>query len=150
MVAIARDQQALKDLATGHERVRPLAVDATTPNSPAAVLTDHHPDVLVLVAGITPTIAPINELSWTEFSATWETDVKLTHVWLSAALNAPMRPGSRVIVISSGASLIGSPRSGGYPGAKAMQRFMAAEAQVDPTYVGSGSPSPRSSPNSPR
>ncbi|MEU6586523.1 SDR family oxidoreductase [Nocardia sp. NPDC046763] len=138
VVAIARDRHALEDLAADHDLVRPLALDATTPNSPAAVITDQHPDVLVLVAGITPPIAPINELSWTEFSATWETDVKLTHVWLSAALNAPMRPGSRVIVISSGASLIGSPRAGGYSGAKAMQRFMAADAQVESDLRGLG------------
>ena len=138
VVAIARDRRALADLAAGRDRVRPLAMDATTPDSPSAVITDHHPDVLVLVAGITPPIAPINELSWTEFSATWETDVKLTHLWLSAALNAPMRPGSRVIVISSGASLNGSPRSGGYPGAKAMQRFMAADAQVESDLRGLG------------
>ena len=138
VVAIARDQRALEDLAAGHDRVRPLAMDATAPDSPAAVITDHHADVLVLVAGVTPPTAPINELSWTEFSATWETDVKLTHVWLSAALNAPMRPGSRVIVISSGASLNGSPRSGGYSGAKAMQRFMAADAQVESDLRGLG------------
>jgi NAD(P)-dependent dehydrogenase (short-subunit alcohol dehydrogenase family) len=138
VVAIARDQRALEDLAAGNDRVRPLAMDATTPNSPDAVITDHHPDVLILVAGITPPIAPINKLSWTEFSATWETDVKLTHVWLSAALNAPLRPGSRVIVISSGAALNGSPRSGGYPGAKAMQRFMAADAQVESDLRGLG------------
>ncbi|MBU3067056.1 SDR family oxidoreductase [Nocardia sp. NEAU-G5] len=138
VIAIARDQRALEDLAAGHDRVRPLAMDVTAPNSPDAVITDQQPDVLVLVAGITPPIAPINELSWTEFSATWETDVKLTHVWLSAALNAPMRPGSRVIVISSGASLNGSPRAGGYSGAKAMQRFMAADAQVESDLRGLG------------
>jgi len=138
VIAVARDQRALEDLAAGHDRVRPLVIDATTPHSPNAVITDHHPDVLVLVAGITPPIAPIHELSWTDFSATWETDVKLTHVWLSAALTAPMRPGSRVIVISSCASLAGSPRSGGYSGAKAMQRFMAADAQVESDLRGLG------------
>lgn len=131
VLAIARGVRALADLAARYDRVQPLAVDATAPSSPDAVFTDHQPDVLVLVAGIAPPIAPINELSWTEFSATWETDVKLTHVWLSAALNTPMQPGSRVIVISSGAALGGSPRSGGYTGAKAMQRFMAADAQVE-------------------
>ncbi|WP_331722904.1 SDR family oxidoreductase [Nocardia sp. NBC_00511] len=138
VVAIARDQRALADLAAGHDRIRPLAMDATAPHSPDAVIVDRHPDVLVLVAGVTPPIAPINELKWTEFSATWETDVKLTHVWLSAALNAPMRPGSRVIVISSGASLNGSPRAGGYSGAKAMQRFMAADAQSESDLRGLG------------
>jgi NAD(P)-dependent dehydrogenase (short-subunit alcohol dehydrogenase family) len=138
VVAVARDQRALEDLAARYERVRPIALDDTTPDSPDAVISDHQPDVLVLVAGITPPIAPIHELSWTEFSATWETDVKLTHLWLSAALTTPMRPGSRVIVISSGASLNGSPRAGGYAGAKAMQRFMAADAQVESDLRGLG------------
>ena len=138
VVAVARDQRALEDLASRYATVRPVAVDATQPGSPDAVITEHQPDVLVLVAGITPPIAPIHELSWTEFSATWETDVKLTHLWLSTALTTPMRPGSRVIVISSGASLSGSPRSGGYPGAKAMQRFMATDAQVESDLRGLG------------
>jgi NAD(P)-dependent dehydrogenase (short-subunit alcohol dehydrogenase family) len=139
VVAVARNQRALEDLAARYATVRPIAVDATQPGSPDAVITvDHQPDVLVLVAGITPPIAPIHELSWTEFSATWETDVKLTHLWLSTALTTPMRPGSRVIVISSGASLNGSPRAGGYSGAKAMQRFMATDAQVESDLRGLG------------
>ena len=122
--------RARADLAARQLGVRPIAVDATTPGSPGPIITDHQPDVLVLVAGIIPPIGPIHELNWTEFSATWETDVKLAHLWLSTALTTPMRPGSRVIVISSGASLHGSPRSGGYAGAKATQRFMATDAQV--------------------
>jgi len=138
VVAVARDQRALEDLAARQLGVRPIAVDATTPGSPGAIITGHQPDVLVLVAGITPPIGPIHELNWAEFSATWETDVKLAHLWLSAALTTPMRPGSRVIVISSGASLSGSPRSGGYAGAKAMQRFMATDAQVESDLRGLG------------
>jgi NAD(P)-dependent dehydrogenase (short-subunit alcohol dehydrogenase family) len=37
--------------------------------------------------------------------------------------------GSRVIVISSGASVAGSPLSGGYAGAKATQRFITGYAR---------------------
>lgn len=138
VVAVARDQRALADLVARYATVRPVAVDATQPGSAHAVMTAHQPDVIVLVAGVTPPIAPIHEMTWTEFSATWETDVKLTHVWLTTALTTPMRPGSRVIVISSGAAFGGSPRSGGYSGAKAMQRYMAADAQVESDLRGLG------------
>jgi NAD(P)-dependent dehydrogenase (short-subunit alcohol dehydrogenase family) len=41
----------------------------------------------------------------------------------------PLRPGSRVIVFSSGAAVMGSPLSGGYAGAKATQRFLTTYAQ---------------------
>lgn len=36
VVAVARDQRALEDLAARHERVRPIILDATTPDSPDA------------------------------------------------------------------------------------------------------------------
>jgi hypothetical protein len=48
--------------------------------------------------------------------------------WLQAALNQPLKPGSRVLVVSSGAAENGSPMSGGYGGAKRMLWFMAKYA----------------------
>jgi len=67
-------------------------------------------------------------LSWADFTATWETDVKAGLYWLQAALNLPLKPGSRVLVGSSGAAENGSPLSGGYAGAKRMLWFMAKYA----------------------
>src|SRR6267142_1302482 len=57
-----------------------------------------------------------------------ETDVKAGLYWLQAALNLPLKPGSRVLVGSSGAAQNGSPLSGGYGGAKRMLWFMAQYA----------------------
>src|SRR6267142_3595071 len=57
-----------------------------------------------------------------------ETDVKAGFYWLQAALNLPLKPGSRVLVGSSGAAQNGSPLSGGYGGAKRMLWFMAQYA----------------------
>src|SRR5438105_313295 len=51
--------------------------------------------------------------------------------WLREALLKPLPPGSRVVVVSSGAAINGSPASGGYAGAKATQRFIAAYAQEE-------------------
>jgi 3-oxoacyl-[acyl-carrier protein] reductase len=48
---------------------------------------------------------------------------------------ARLRPGSRVVVFSSGAALGGSPLSGGYAGAKATQRFIAAYESRTLAYI---------------
>jgi NAD(P)-dependent dehydrogenase (short-subunit alcohol dehydrogenase family) len=55
---------------------------------------------------------------------------------LHEALLKPLRPGSRVVVISSGAAVAGSPLSGGYAGAKATQRFITAYAQEEASRSG--------------
>jgi len=52
------------------------------------------------------------------------------------ALLKPLRPGSRVVVISSGAAVQGSPLSGGYAGAKATQRFIAGYARDEAQRAG--------------
>ena len=58
-------------------------------------------------------------------------DVKIAFTWLRQSLLKPLPPGSRVVVVSSGAAVAGSPVSGGYAGAKATQRFVAAYAQEE-------------------
>src|SRR5204862_8112662 len=46
-----------------------------------------------------------------------------------AALARPLRAGSTVVILSSGAGLHGSPLSGGYAGAKRTQMFIAEYLQ---------------------
>jgi NAD(P)-dependent dehydrogenase (short-subunit alcohol dehydrogenase family) len=82
----------------------------------------------VLNAGAIPRMGRLDQLSWADFSATWETDVKAGFHWMQAALKLPLKPGSRVLVGSSGAAENGSPLSGGYAGAKRMLWFMAKYA----------------------
>jgi NADP-dependent 3-hydroxy acid dehydrogenase YdfG len=82
----------------------------------------------VLNAGTPPRMGSLDQLSWADFSATWETDVKAGLYWIQAALNLPLKPGARVLVGSSGAARQGSPLSGGYAGAKRMLWFMAGYA----------------------
>ena len=74
---------------------------------------------------------PLQQQTWESFSIDWHTDVKISCHWLRQALLAPLRPGSRVVVVSSGVALAGSPLSGGYAGAKATQRFLTAYAQQE-------------------
>ncbi|MEU0093380.1 SDR family oxidoreductase [Kribbella sp. NPDC006257] len=109
------------------------AGDATVP---ARLLDRYEPDVVVLVAGASPHMRPLQEQTWETFSVNWETDVRVTFGWLREILLKPLRPGSKVIVVSSGAALAGSPLSGGYAGAKATQRFITSYAQDEASRAG--------------
>jgi NAD(P)-dependent dehydrogenase (short-subunit alcohol dehydrogenase family) len=80
---------------------------------------------VALIAGAAPLARPLQHQTWETFSVNWNTDVRITFNWLREALLLPLHPGSRIIVMSSGAALRGSPLSGGYAGAKATQRFIA-------------------------
>src|SRR5262249_28451764 len=75
-----------------------------------------------------PLMRPLHLHTWGSFSANWETDTKATFVWIRDALLLPLKPGSHIIVVSSGAAIQGSPLSGGYAGAKRTQWFIAEYA----------------------
>ena len=111
------------------EEVQTVVADATDASAAGRLIDRYRPRNLVLVAGATPLVRPIQRHTWETFSANWETDVRMTFHWVREALLTPLAPGGRVVVMSSGAALQGSPLSGGYAGAKATQRFIAAYAQ---------------------
>ena len=67
--------------------------------------------------------------TWESFSEPWNVDVKIAFQVGQTAIRRPLRPGSQVILLSSGAGLGGSPLSGGYAGAKRMQMFLAGYLQ---------------------
>jgi NAD(P)-dependent dehydrogenase (short-subunit alcohol dehydrogenase family) len=103
-----------------------------------SLLDRYQPQNLILVAGAPPPMRPLQHQTWETFSVNWHTDVKISFHWLRQALVAPLPSGSRVVVVSSGAALAGSPLSGGYAGAKATQRFLTAYAQDEATRAGLG------------
>ena len=127
VTVVARDAVAL---AAVHARlgVTTIAADVTEKAAAQRILGQTRPDILVLNAGTPPRMARFDQTSWADFTATWETDVKAGLYWLQAALNLPLKPGSRVLVGSSGAAQNGSPLSGGYAGAKRMLWLMAKYA----------------------
>src|ERR687887_2342500 len=106
-------------VAAGRER------DATDPAHVSALLDEADPDLVVVAAGTRPRMASIEEQSWESFSVTWNVDVRIAFEVGRAALARPLRPGSTVLIVSSGAGLNGSPMSGGYAGAKRTQMFLA-------------------------
>lgn len=127
VTVVARDADAL---AAVHARlgVATIAADVTDERAAHRILAEVGPDILVLNAGAKPPMGRLDQISWTDFTATWETDVKAGLYWLQAALRAPLKRGSRVLVVSSGAAQNGSPLSGGYAGAKRMLWTMAKYA----------------------
>jgi NAD(P)-dependent dehydrogenase (short-subunit alcohol dehydrogenase family) len=110
-------------VASGSER------DATDPSEVAALLDEADPDLVVVAAGARPLMTSIEEQTWESFSAPWNVDVKIAFEVGRAVLARPLRPGSTVVIVSSGAGLEGSPRSGGYAGAKRTQMFLAGYLQ---------------------
>ncbi|TPJ35377.1 SDR family oxidoreductase [Mesorhizobium sp. B2-5-13] len=139
VLAVARGADALKELSWEASGVRTLAADATREAAPEAVFAALEPDVLVICAGAFAPSAPIQDQSWDEFSANWEMDVKASFLFCRAALRGGLKPGSRVVLISSGAAFSGGPpNSGGYSGAKRMQLFLAAHSQKEADRLGLG------------
>jgi NAD(P)-dependent dehydrogenase (short-subunit alcohol dehydrogenase family) len=127
VTVVARGTEALAAV-RARLGVETISADVTDQAAANRILTDIQPDILALNAGATPRMGRLDQLSWQDFSVPWETDVKAGFYWLQAALNLPLKPGSRVLVGSSGAAVTGSQMSGGYGGSKRMLWFMAKYA----------------------
>jgi len=131
VLAVARREDVLLQLAREVTGIEVFSVDATDEDAPSKVFELVQPDILVLCAGAIPPATPLQQLSWQEFAVNWETDVKIAFHFLKSALSQPLPAGTTIIVISSGAALAGSPISGGYAGSKRTQMFMANYAQKE-------------------
>jgi NAD(P)-dependent dehydrogenase (short-subunit alcohol dehydrogenase family) len=127
VTVVARQSDALEAVRT-RLGVATIAADIRDEAAAHRILADVRPDILALNAGAKPPMGRLDQISWADFTAIWEHDVKAGLHWLQGALNLPLNPGSRVLVVSSGAAVDGSPMSGGYGGAKRMLWFMAKYA----------------------
>ena len=127
VTVVARDQAALVAV---EQRLGAAVIPTDVTDEVAAqrILADVRPEILVLNAGAPPRMGRLDQLSWADFTAPWDTDVKAGLYWMQAALNLPLVPGARVLVGSSGAAQQGSPLSGGYAGAKRTLWLMAQYA----------------------
>ena len=125
VTVVARGADALRSV-SARLGVATIAADIADETAAHRIIAEVHPDILVLNAGAKPRMGRLDQMSWADFTATWDTDVKAGLYWLQAALNLPLKPGSRVLVGSSGAAVNGSPMSGGY--AKRMLWIMAKYA----------------------
>jgi len=104
VTVVARGADALASV-RARLGVATISADVTQEAAAHRILAEVRPDILALNAGTTPRMGRLDQLSWADFSAPWETDVKAGLYWLQAALNLPLQPGSRVLVVSSGAAV---------------------------------------------
>jgi NAD(P)-dependent dehydrogenase (short-subunit alcohol dehydrogenase family) len=138
VLAVARQEAPLRQLADEVPSVEILAQDATEEGAPAKVFDVLTPNILILGGGVFPPAAPIQEQSWRQFSANWENDVKIAFNFCKAALSRPLPTDASVVLLSSCAALAGSPLSGGYAGAKRTQIFIANYSQKESDRLGLG------------
>jgi NAD(P)-dependent dehydrogenase (short-subunit alcohol dehydrogenase family) len=130
--AVGRNATTLERVrreAAGPGEVLVRALDATDAMATERLLAEVDPDLVVLTAGVRARLAPVHEQTWESFSAPWNADVKMAFQLGQLAIRRPLRPGSLVVIVSSGAGLGGSPLSGGYAGAKRTQMFLAGYLQ---------------------
>jgi NAD(P)-dependent dehydrogenase (short-subunit alcohol dehydrogenase family) len=139
VVGVARDRAPLEELrAELGESFTAVSADAADPTVAGRLIDAYQPRILVLNAGASPLMRPLQHHTWETFSVNWQIDVRIAFHWLREALLKPLGPGSRVVVLSSGAALAGSPLSGGYAGAKATLRSITAYAQEEANRAGLG------------
>ena len=129
VVVVARDAQRLAEVES-RLGVLGAVADVTDRARTAAVLQEFRPRVLVLNAGAKPPMGGLHEQTWADFSAPWNIDVQAGFHWIQEAIRLPLARGSRVLILSSGAAIAGSPQSGGYAGAKRMLWLMASYANT--------------------
>lgn len=136
VLAVARHEALLVQLARDVPGIEVLALDATRPSAPSKVFEVLVPEILVLGEGAIPLAAPLHEQTWRRFAVTWESDVKIAFHFCKAALARPLPPGSSVILIANSAALAGSPLTGGYAGAKRTQMLIADYSQKESDRLG--------------
>jgi len=112
-------------------KIETLQGDVTDAAVVARSLEGITPDLLVLSAGHTPVHGSVTEHTWETFSTNWNNDVKSTFLFGQEVIRRPLRPGSTVVILSSGAALApgGGPLSGGYSGAKWTEKLLARYLQ---------------------
>jgi 3-oxoacyl-[acyl-carrier protein] reductase len=138
VVAVSRTATSFPEPTGGAGTIQTEVTNAGAATVPASLLDRYEPEAVILVAGASPHMRPLQQQTWETFSVNWETDVRIAFHWLREALLQPLRPGSRVIVFSSGAAVSpnGSPLSGGYAGAKATQRLITGYARDEAERAG--------------
>src|SRR4051812_47875395 len=60
--------------------------DAADPVTAGRLLDRYEPSAVVLVAGSSPSLSPLQEQTWESFSVNWHADVQIAFHWLGAAL----------------------------------------------------------------
>jgi NAD(P)-dependent dehydrogenase (short-subunit alcohol dehydrogenase family) len=96
VVALSRTATAFPEPTGGADTIQAEVANAGDPTVAASLLDRYEPEAVILVAGASPHMRPLQHQTWETFSVNWETDVRIAFHWLREALLKPLRPGSRV------------------------------------------------------
>lgn len=133
VTVVARNEERLAQLqsetTSGQSTIAAVQGDASDVAFLERLLRDVKPDVIAHVGGNRVSSALFTEYDWDTFSEAWNNDMKTTFHLLKLAHTLPLAPGAQIVIVSSGASINGSPISGGYAGAKRMQWLLGNYAQ---------------------
>ena len=94
VIAVARTAAGLIDPAGGGGIQQEVA-DAADARVAASLLDRYEPGAIILVAGASPLMRPLQHQTWEAFSVNWHADVRIAFHWLREALLKPLRPGRR-------------------------------------------------------
>ena len=75
--------------------IEPELADAGAATVAASLLDRYEPDAVILVAGASPHMRPLQQQTWETFSVNWQTDVRVTFHWLREALPSRCGPEAR-------------------------------------------------------
>jgi hypothetical protein len=128
VLAVARQEGPLRQLAQNVCATEILSLDATDEGAPSKAFGVLQPHILVLCAGAFTPAAPLHEQSWREFAVNWETDFKMASHFCKAAL-------TRLTALFSGRSKCSRNAIGGRPPAAdrpnpAQQRLLGRYLQA--------------------
>jgi NAD(P)-dependent dehydrogenase (short-subunit alcohol dehydrogenase family) len=135
VVAVARTGPALAELATTSANIRTEVADAADAAVAWSLLDQYEPEILIW-SYANRGDASAQYQTWRRSPSTGIPTSRSRSPGCVRALLKPLPPGSRVVVVSSGAAINGSPASGGYAGSKATQRFIAGYAQDESRRAG--------------
>ncbi|WP_144391804.1 SDR family NAD(P)-dependent oxidoreductase [Pleionea sediminis] len=135
VIGLGRNLEKLNSSSFPTSNTQFIECDGSRTESADHFLSKYKPDLIVITGGTHPKMSPINQMDWAEFSEPWNNDTKITFEWTKAVINhyrenKHLTP-IKMISISSGAALHGSPLSGGYAGAKRMQTFITEYGQIE-------------------
>jgi NAD(P)-dependent dehydrogenase (short-subunit alcohol dehydrogenase family) len=81
VTVVARGADALEAVGA-RLGVATIKADVTDEDAAHRILSQIRPDILALNAGATPLMGRLDQISWADFTATWETDVRGGLYWL--------------------------------------------------------------------
>ena len=84
VTVVARDADAL-GVVRARLGVATISADVTDETAAHRILAEVRPDILVLNAGAKPRMGRLDQLSWADFTAPWDHDVKAGLHWLHGA-----------------------------------------------------------------